>query len=237
MKNKVILALDLDDIKELRVLLKNIGDSLKTLKVGKRLFTKYGPDLIKELKDKDYNVFLDLKFHDIPNTVKLACYEAAKHGVSMLTIHCSGGKDMCKEAVLGAMQGAEESNNNIPIILGVTVLTSLDDASLKELGVNIPLMEYAELLANLALNSGVHGIVCSPFEVKKLKKSINKVFVAVTPGIRLPENKSDDQKRIADPRWALEQGSDYLVVGRPIYGSKDPKKTINEIYELMRGKK
>ena len=237
MKNKVILALDLDDIKEVRTLLKNIGDSLKTIKVGKRLFTKYGPDLIKELKDKDYNVFLDLKFHDIPNTVKLATYEAAKHGVSMLTIHCSGGKEMCKEAVIGAMLGAEESNNNIPIILGVTVLTSLDDASLKELGVNIPLMEYAELLANLALNSGVHGIVCSPFEVKKLKKQINKVFVAVTPGIRLPENKSDDQKRIADPRWALEQGADYLVVGRPIYGADDPKKAIFNIYELMSGNK
>jgi len=234
LNNKIILALDLDSKEEIKNLLNKLGDSIKTLKVGKKLFTKYGPDLVKELKDKGYNIFLDLKFHDIPNTVKEATYEAAKLGVSMLTIHSAGGSLMCKEAVRGANLGAIESKNNVPIILGVTALTSLDQASLKEVGVTINIDEYVNILANLALNSGVHGIVCSPFEVNKLKKSINKIFIAVTPGIRLVDNKQDDQKRIASPDFAVKEGADYLVIGRPIYAEKNPKEAIYNVLKNMR---
>jgi orotidine-5'-phosphate decarboxylase len=231
--NKIILALDLDTKEEIFSVLNKLGNNIKTLKIGKKIFTKYGPDLIKQLKDKNYNIFLDLKYHDIPNTVKQATYEAAKLGVSMLTIHCSGGKTMCNQAVKGATLGAEESKNNVPIILGVTALTSLDQESLSEIGVTLNIDEYVKKLAKLALNNGVHGIVCSAFEVKKLKKELDKVFIAVTPGIRFENSSKDDQKRIASPDFALKEGADYLVIGRPIYAASNPKEAINDILKAM----
>jgi len=181
-----------------------------------------------------YNIFLDLKYHDIPNTVKEATYEAACLGVSMLTIHAAGGAIMCSEAVKGANLGANDSKNNVPIILGVTALTSLDQNSLSQIGINININDYVKLLADLALSNGVHGIVCSPYEVNKLKKEINKVFIAVTPGIRLRDDKVDDQKRIASPDFALKEGADYLVIGRPIYGALNPKEAVFNILKIMR---
>jgi orotidine-5'-phosphate decarboxylase len=230
---RVIVALDLNSIEEVRDLIGKVGNKLKTFKVGMRLFTKYGPSLVKELKDSGYDVFLDLKYHDIPNTVETACREAAELGVRMLTIHACGGKDMCRAAVKGAKEGASRSGNKAPIVLGVTVLTSMNEMALKEVGVNAPIDYQVLSLANMAINEGVNGIVCSPLEVKKLKTEIKKDFVAVIPGIRLPEGNTNDQKRVAGPDVAIADGADYLVIGRPVYGAEDPVKALGEIYDLM----
>jgi len=229
---RVIVALDVNSIDEVRALTSRIGNNVKMFKVGMRLFTKYGPALIQELKSKGYEIFLDLKYYDIPNTVETACSEAAKLGVSMLTIHASGGREMCKAAVAGAKDGAAKSGNKVPIILGVTVLTSMNDATLKEIGVNKAVDTQVLSLAEMALSEGVGGIVCSALEVKKLKKKIKDSFIAVIPGIRLPEGNTNDQKRVASPDTAINDGADYLVIGRPVYAAPDPVKALNDIYAL-----
>jgi len=230
---RVIVALDVNDIDEVRGLISKIGANVKTFKVGMKLFTQCGPALVKELKDNGYDVFLDLKYHDIPNTVETACKEAAELGVKMLTIHAGGGREMCKAAVSGAKDGAYRTGNSTPIVLGVTVLTSMDEASLKEVGVSNPVEKQVVALANMAIEEGVGGIVCSALEVKKLKTEINKKFVAVTPGIRLPEGNTNDQKRVAGPDAAIKDGADYLVIGRPVYGAKDPVQALKQIYDLI----
>lgn len=231
--NRVIVALDVNSIEEVRTLVSKVGSNVKTFKVGMRLFTKYGPALVKELQEKGYDIFLDLKYHDIPNTVETACKEAAELGVSMLTIHACGGSEMCRAAVNGAKEGALKSGNKIPTILAVTVLTSMNETLLKEVGVNKVVDEQVLSLASMAINNGVGGIVCSPLEVNKLKTEIKKDFIAVIPGIRLPEANSDDQKRIAGPDKAISDGADFLVIGRPVYAAVDPVKALNTIYELI----
>ncbi|MFH1223214.1 MAG: orotidine-5'-phosphate decarboxylase, partial [Pseudomonadota bacterium] len=173
-----------------------------------------------------------LKYHDIPNTVETACSEAASLGVKMLTIHASGGSEMCKAAVKGAKEGAAKSGKTPPIILGVTVLTSMNEVTLKEVGVNNTVESQVVNLARMAINNGVSGIVCSALEVKKLKSEIKNKFVAVVPGIRMSEGDAGDQKRIATPDSALKDGADYLVIGRPVYGANDPVKALNDIYTL-----
>ena len=230
---RVIVALDVNNIEEVRGLVDKVGKNLKTFKVGMRLFTKYGPSLVKELKDKGYNIFLDLKYHDIPNTVETACKEAVGLGVDMLTIHTCGGREMCKAAVNGVREGASKSGKNAPIILGVTVLTSMNETSLEEVGVNNPVDIQVINLAKMAISEGVGGLVCSPLEVKNLKAQIKKDFIAVIPGIRLPDGNTNDQKRVAGPDTAIADGADYLVIGRPVYGSPDPVKALKEIYDLM----
>lgn len=230
LKEKLIVALDLNDIDEVREFLDKVGSSVKILKVGMRLFTKYGPEFIKELKNKGYEIFLDMKYHDIPNTVMTACKEAAMLGVKMMTIHCIGGSKMCQAAVTGAKEGAKIAGVEVPIILGVTVLTSMDEASLKEVGVNKTVEDEVLNLANIVIENGATGIVCSPLEVKKLKSSIKKEFVAVTPGIRLSGDTKDDQKRVATPESAILDGADFLVMGRSIYKASDPKSVLNKIY-------
>jgi orotidine-5'-phosphate decarboxylase len=229
---RVIVALDVNNIEEVRALVQKIGNNVKMFKIGVRLFTKYGPTLIYELKSKGYDIFLDLKFHDIPNTVETACKEATEIGVNMLTIHACGGRDMCKAALIGAKEGAFKSGNKAPTILAVTVLTSMNDSTLKEVGVNNPVDMQVSNLANMVISEGVGGIVCSALEVKKLKTDIKNKFIAVVPGIRLPEGNVNDQKRIATPDVALKDGADYLVIGRPIYDAPDPAKALNDIYVL-----
>jgi orotidine-5'-phosphate decarboxylase len=230
LKEKLIVALDLNDIDEVREFLNKVGDNVKILKVGMRLFTKYGPKFIKELKEKGYEIFLDMKYHDIPNTVMTACKEAAMLGIKMMTIHAIGGSSMCKAAVEGASVGAKISGNSVPIILGVTVLTSMDEEALKEVGVENTVEDEVLNLAKMVVENGATGIVCSPLEVKKLKSSIKKEFVAITPGIRLENDSKDDQKRVATPESAILDGADFLVMGRSIYKASDPKSVLNKIY-------
>lgn len=234
---RVIVALDVNSIEEVRALVSKVGSNIKTFKVGMRLFTKYGPALVRELKENGYDVFLDLKYHDIPNTVETACYEAALLGVDMLTIHACGGKEMCKAAVKGAKEGAIKSGKKVPTILAVTVLTSMNEVALKEVGVNNAVDIQVLNLATMAINEGVGGIVCSPLEVKKLKSEIKNKFVAVIPGIRLPEGNTNDQKRVAGPGAAIKDGADYLVIGRPVYGAPDPVQALKQIYGLISGVK
>jgi len=234
---RVIVALDVNSIEEVRALVAKVGPNIKTFKVGMRLFTKYGPALVRELKENGYNIFLDLKYHDIPNTVETACFEAALLGVDMLTIHACGGKEMCRAAVKGAKEGAAKSGKKAPTILAVTVLTSMNEAALKEIGVNNAVDIQVLNLADMAINEGVGGIVCSALEVKKLKSEIKNKFVAVIPGIRLPEGNTNDQKRVASPDVAIKDGADYLVIGRPVYGAPDPVQALKQIYDLISGVK
>lgn len=234
---RVIVALDVNSVEEVRALVSKVGPNIKTFKVGMRLFTKYGPALVRELKENGYDIFLDLKYHDIPNTVETACYEAALLGVDMLTIHACGGKEMCRAAVKGAKEGAAKSGKKAPIILAVTVLTSMNEVALKEVGVNNAVDMQVLNLASMAINEGVGGIVCSPLEVKKLKSEIKNKFVAVIPGIRLPEGNTNDQKRVAGPDAAIKDGADYLVIGRPVYGAPDPVQALKQIYDLISGVK
>jgi orotidine-5'-phosphate decarboxylase len=233
MKDKrVIVALDVNSIEEARSLLEKLGNNVSVFKLGMRLFTKYGPDLVKELVEKGYDVFLDLKYHDIPNTVETACAEAAELGVKMLTIHASGGREMCRAAVKGAKEGAKRSGKKIPTVLAVTVLTSITESHLIELGVKKSVENQVFDLANMAISEGVAGIVCSALEVKKLKTEIKTSFIAVVPGIRLPETNLGDQKRVAGPDTAIKDGADYIVVGRPVYAASDPVRAIKEICSL-----
>lgn len=232
---RIIVALDVDTIDDVRAIVEKAGKSISTFKVGMRLFTKYGPSLVKELKDKGYGVFLDLKYHDIPNTVETACREAGELGVDMLTIHACGGSEMCRAAAKGASEGANKAGKKAPIVLAVTVLTSMNEEALKEVGVERPLSSQVLNLAQMAVNEGVGGIVCSALEVKELKQKINKKFVAVVPGIRLPEGDTNDQKRVASPDVAVKDGADYLVMGRPIYGAKDPVEAIKRTCSLIEG--
>jgi len=234
---RVIVALDVNSIEEVRALVSKVGPNIKTFKVGMRLFTKYGPALVRELKENGYDIFLDLKYHDIPNTVETACFEAALLGVDMLTIHACGGKEMCRAAVKGAKEGAAKSGKKMPTILAVTVLTSMNEVALKEVGVNNAVDIQVLDLARMAINEGVSGIVCSPLEVKKLKSEIKNKFVAVIPGIRLPEGNTNDQKRVAGPDAAIKDGADYLVIGRPVYGAPDPVQALKQIYDLISGVK
>ena len=234
---RVIVALDVDNIDEVRSIVQKVGKNVSTFKVGMRLFTKYGPSLVKELKEKGYGIFLDLKYHDIPNTVETACREAGELGVDMLTIHACGGREMCRCAVKGAEEGAKKAGNKTPVVLAVTVLTSMNQEALKEVGVTNSVEAQVLALAEMATSEGVGGIVCSALEVKKLKQNIKHKFVAVVPGIRFADGDTNDQKRIASPDVAVSEGADYLVMGRPIYGAKDPVEALNKTYALIQGVK
>lgn len=225
-KSPIIVALDLDGIDETNKILDNLTGLPITVKVGMKLYTAYGPKLIENIQKRDLNIFLDLKYHDIPNTVREATKEAARLGVNMLTIHASGGKDMIEAAKNGV-----SGSKNPPSILAVTVLTSMDKADLESVGVNKSLDTQVLDLAKLAINSGADGIVCSPQEVKLLKSTIKKDFLAITPGIRPAWSVANDQKRITTPMDAIHNGSDYLVIGRPIYKAEDPKESTIKIFK------
>ena len=224
MNSPLIIALDLE-LNEVLKLLKKIDPSDCQVKIGNQLFTSEGPDIIKRIQDYGFKVFLDLKYHDIPNTVYSAVSSALNLNVWMLNVHASGGNEMLKSAAL-----AKKESNKDTLLLGVTVLTSLDDNSLNSLGFSLPSEEVAINLAMLTKKNSLDGVVCSVEEVKKIKLKCGDDFIAVTPGIR-PKGNYQDQKRIATVKEALKQGSDYLVIGRPVTKSKDPVKSILKILE------
>ena len=221
-KDKIIVPLDVPTANAARELIKAIGGTVGFFKIGNQLFTAEGPAIVREVLDSGSKVFLDLKYHDIPNTVRHSVESACALGVDMLTIHLSGGRAMCEAAVAG--RGASET-----LVLGVTVLTSLTDDALSEVGFRGTVQEEVVLLAELAKNTGVTGLVASPHELTLLRNRYGSLFTTVIPGIRPKWSEPGDQKRVLPPRQAVDAGADYLVIGRPITASSDPKDAVRRI--------
>ena len=201
-------------------------------KVGHQLFTAYGPDIVRRIVGMGGRVFLDLKYHDIPNTVAKAAAEAVKLGVSIFNVHALGGLDMMKAAALSARETAEKLHFPCPVVLAVTVLTSMDERSLrKELKINRSLQREVGHLARLAQRAGMHGVVASPQEIKMLRKGIRGEFVILTPGVRPAWAAKDDQKRIMTPAEAVHAGADYIVIGRPVLKAEDRREAVKKILD------
>ncbi|MFY8328078.1 orotidine-5'-phosphate decarboxylase [Pseudoalteromonas sp. ZZD1] len=227
---KVLIALDYDDQQTALNFVKQLSPDTCRLKVGKEMFTYFGPAFVKELIDLGFDVFLDLKFHDIPNTVAKAVTAAAKMGVWMVNVHASGGVEMMTKA----KQELEQFGDKAPLLIAVTVLTSMDAAELTRLGIDKTPEEQVIYLAKLAKESGLDGVVCSAQEAKKLKAELGEDFKLVTPGIRPAGSDAGDQKRIMTPKQAIDDGSDYLVVGRPITQAADPVAVLKEINDSLK---
>ncbi|WP_374539318.1 orotidine-5'-phosphate decarboxylase [Chitinimonas taiwanensis] len=220
---KILVALDFQDAAAALAFAERVSPSQCRLKVGKELFTVAGPQLVEQLVARGFDVFLDLKFHDIPNTVAQAVKAAARLGVWMVNVHASGGRKMM-EAARAALQDEPRK----PLLIAVTVLTSMDGAQLAELGLPEPAVQVP-LLARLALDCGMDGVVCSAQEAVVLKKLCGANFKLVTPGIRPAGADAGDQSRIMTPEAAMAAGADYLVIGRPITQSADPLATLQAI--------
>lgn len=229
---RIIVSLDFPDTGEALDLVRRLDPALCRLKVGKELFTRGGPELVRQLIAAGFAVFLDLKFHDIPATVAGACKAAADLGVWMLNVHIAGGEQMlraAREAVAGCPRP--------PLLIGVTVLTSLEDAELRRVGVDRPAAEQVLSLARLAAACKLDGVVCSAQEAAALRKEHGSGFLLVTPGIRPAGTGVDDQQRIMTPEAAIRAGSDYLVIGRPITRAPDPVRALMEISNTIKNVK
>lgn len=225
----LIVALDVPSLKDVERLVAKLGAQVKCYKVGLKLYTRYGPDVLGVLKKKRKQIFLDLKLHDIPNTVAEACVEATKHRVQLLTLHASGGREMMEAAARATQQEAGRLKISPPKLLGVTVLTSMDQTGLSETGVSRSPRAQVVKLAQLAHRAGLDGIVCSPQELATLQDKLPKKFLRVTPGIRPAGASLGDQKRVMTPKQAFDLGAHAIVVGRPILQAKDPSQVVEEI--------
>jgi len=230
-KDKIIFALDLEHFTEAQRWVSLLKEHVGIFKVGKQLFTHAGPKVVDMIRQKGQKVFLDLKFHDIPNTVAKAGEEATKLNVTMFNLHALGGFEMMRKTVEASKATAKSLGIPKPLILAVTILTSMDEETLKEVGVQGPLLEEVGRLALLALKAGVDGVVASPQEIGIIRQKCGEKFLIVTPGIRPPSDKKDDQKRTLTPREAIAAGANYLVIGRPIKEAKDPIEAVQRIIE------
>jgi len=230
-KDKIIFALDVEHFTEAQRWVKLLKDHVGIFKVGKQLFTHAGPKVIHMILQKGQKVFLDLKYHDIPNTVAKAGEEATKLNVSMFNLHALGGFEMMKKTVDLSRATAKSLGVTKPLILAVTILTSMDENALKEVGVQGSIQEEVGRLASLASKAGVDGVIASPQEIGIIRERCGEKFVIVTPGIRAPSDKKDDQKRTLTPREAVSAGANYLVIGRPIKEAKDPIEAVQKIIE------
>lgn len=227
---RIIVALDVATSAELRELVKQISGIDCRVKVGKELFTSIGPEAIEICQKEGLEVFLDLKFYDIPNTCAKAVRAAARWGVWMVNVHCSGGMDMMRAA-----REAIEAETNQPKLVGVTVLTSMTEGSLRDTGVNRSLEGQVDFLASQAQEAGLDGVVCSGQETCRLREAYGNKFCLVTPGVRPSWSQSNDQMRIVTPNQAIMDGADYLVIGRPIIEADSPATIIRRIVsELQR---
>ncbi len=228
MTSKVIVALDFNNLTEVMEFVQQIKPSECRLKVGKELFTAYGPQIIRELQALGFEIFLDLKFHDIPNTVYKAIRVASDLGVWMVNVHASGGREMLTKA----RQAIEDSQHK-PLLIAVTILTSLSESAVAEIGYQHSLVEQTLHLARLSYECGLDGVVCSAHEAAAIKLATSAEFLTVTPGIRLNTDKVDDQTRIMTPSIAVASGADYLVIGRPITKSVLPIETLQGINQSL----
>ncbi len=234
LKDRLIVALDFDSKERALELVQALSGRLSTFKVGHQLFTRYGPPIIRKIHDLGGRVFLDLKYHDIPTTVAKAGIEAARLGVFMFNVHVSGGGTMMKRCTEMVSEACQREGLNRPWIIGVTLLTSVCEETLRDdLGVSRSIGQQVRHFATLAKADGLDGVVASAREISEIREACGDDFVIVTPGIR-PEGASlDDQSRVATPRWAIQKGADYLVIGRPITGADDPLKSVEAILGEM----
>ena len=230
MTSKIIVALDYEKEAEALALVDQIDPSLCRLKVGKEMFTTLGMNFVKQLHQRNFDVFLDLKYHDIPNTVARAVRSAADLGVWMVDLHASGGLRMMEEA----KRILEPYGKDAPLLIAVTVLTSMEDLDLLQIGINASPMEQVLRLAHLTQRAGLDGVVCSPQEVEILRNACGEEFKLVTPGIRPTGADFGDQRRVMTPTAAIRAGSDYLVIGRPITKADNPVEVLRSINASIR---
>jgi orotidine-5'-phosphate decarboxylase len=231
--DQLLAALDVDTADAARELANRLRGAVGGFKIGSRLFTSHGPAIVEELVARGDRVFLDLKFHDIPNTVAKAVAAATRLNVQMLTIHTSGGGEMMRVARESATNAARDCGWEAPLLLGVTVLTSMDVDRLAEVGYQRDVFAQVERLARLAIDAGLSGLVCSPVEIAGLRKILPSHVQLVTPGIRAGTEKGDDQRRTLTAREALNAGADWLVVGRPIYSATNPQESARIILSSL----
>lgn len=229
MTPKLIVALDFSDHKAAMTLVDQLDPKQCALKVGSEMFTLFGPDFVKTLVAKQFKVFLDLKFHDIPNTVARACKASADLGVWMLNVHASGGLSM----MLAAREALVSYGYSRPLLIAVTVLTSMNAVELLASGIQQPLEQRVCALASLAKEASLDGVVSSAHEVPAIKAACGQNFITVTPGIRLSSDNQDDQARIITPERAIKAGSDYLVVGRPITQANKPAHVVRDLLTMI----
>jgi orotidine-5'-phosphate decarboxylase len=234
MNNPIICALDTKDIVTAKILCAQVKDYVSMVKCGLEFFTKNGPGAINEISSLGLDVFLDLKFHDIPNTVDQAIRSAVSLNVSMITIHTLGGKEMMQRAAEAAKDESAKLSVKTPLIIGVTILTSMDDGDLQEININNRVKDQVKILALLAKESGLDGIVCSPHEITTVKEICGKDFKTIVPGIRPAITTSDDQKRVMTAKQAVDKGADYIVIGRPITKAEQPSIAARNLYESLR---
>ena len=223
---RIIVALDYPAAEPALELVSGLDPALCRLKVGKEMFTRLGPAFVERLAGMGFDIFLDLKFHDIPNTVAAACDAAADLGVWMMNVHASGGRRMMEAA-----RERLEQRQQRPLLIGVTILTSLEQADIAEVGYQGEPAENVLRLARLTDASGLDGIVCSPREAAEVRPQVGEGFLLVTPGVRPKSAATGDQKRVMTPADALANGSDYLVIGRPITGAPDPLQSLRDIQD------
>lgn len=222
---ELIIALDYQDRKQALALTDILNPSDCAVKVGNEMFTHFGPSFIRELTDRQFRVFLDLKFHDIPNTVAKACIAAAESGVWMTNIHAMGGFEM----MTAAKKALEPWGKQAPLLIAVTVLTSMSESALKTLNIENSLDRQVVHLAKMAKEAGLNGVVCAAAEVQSLKKNCGENFLTVTPGIRLDTDQTQDQVRVMTPAEAKKAGSDFLVIGRPVTAASNPEEVVARI--------
>ena len=235
-KERLVLALDVDNFKKAEELVGKLSDYVGVFKIGNQLFSAEGPKIINMINDRGSKVFLDLKFHDIPNTVARAAEVAAKLGVYIFNVHTSGGYEMMRAAAEASEKISLALGVRKPLILGVTLLTSINQEILeKEIGIKKRIEKQVVHLAKLAKTAGLDGAVASSWEIKEIRKACGENFVILTPGIRPAGKSSDDQKRIMTPREAIKLGADFLVIGRPIRNAFNPVEAAKEILKEMEG--
>lgn len=234
MTNPIIAALDVPTAEKALALAREAAPAVGAFKIGSELFTAAGPDIVRRVRETGAAVFLDLKFHDIPNTVARAVASAVQLDVQMLTIHASGGKAMIQAAEKSAQDTAQSAGRAAPLVLGVTILTSFDANELSEVGFHLDVGRQVERLAGLAVQAGLRGLVCSPLEIADLRQIIPREIQLVTPGIRAATDAPGDQKRTLTAREAMDAGANWLVIGRPIYAAKNPRAAAEEILATLR---
>jgi len=230
-RDRLIFAMDVAYFEDAQRFVRLLKNRVGLFKVGKQLFTHAGPKVLDMIRQHGQRAFLDLKFHDIPNTVAKASQEATRLEVAMFNVHALGGLEMMKAAVQATREKAKELGTRKPLLLAVTVLTSLDDRSLRQVGIEGGVEEVVSRLARLAAEAGMDGVVASPREIGLIRKACGQDFVVVTPGVRPVAAAKDDQRRIMTPGDAIKAGADYLVIGRPIQHAPDPVQAVERIVE------